>query len=126
MPWYEEGFIPATAPETATNPDKQLDADRERRHTARRFFRAAPPYSIVFDAEGTALLCQKAYEYWPDLEPEDATTWRVISRHQNLEEAERRLRFICGGPVYYDSEGRVISKAPQRKPRWDMPPTDDE
>jgi hypothetical protein len=72
------------------------------------------------------MLCQKVYEYWPNQEPEEATTWRVISRHQNLEEAERRMRLIIGGPVYYDAEGRVVSKAPRCKPRWDMPPADDE
>jgi hypothetical protein len=58
-------------------------------------------------------------------EPEEATTWRPISRHQNLEEAER-MPLIIGGPVYYDAEGRVLSKVPRRKPRWGMPPTDDE
>jgi hypothetical protein len=36
------------------------------------------------------------------------------------------MRLIIGGPVYYDAEGRVVSKAPRRKPRWDMPPDDDE
>jgi len=29
----------------------------------------------------------------------------MISRHDTLEEAERRLRQICGGPIYYDAEG---------------------
>ena len=125
MPWDADKFIPAAVPETADKPPTP-DDDRERRHAARRFFREAPPYCIEFDADGTVLLCQKFYEYWPALEPEEATTWRVISRHQNLEEAERRLRLICGGPVYYDAEGRVVSKPPRRKPRWDMPPTDDE
>jgi hypothetical protein len=36
------------------------------------------------------------------------------------------MRLIIGGPVYYDAEGRVVSKAPRRKPLWDMPPDDDE
>jgi len=109
----------------AAKPD-ELEDDRKRRHAAKRFFRTAPPYCIEFDADGTAMLCQKFYEYWPDREPEEATTWRIISRHQNLEEAERRLRLICGGPVYYDAEGRVVSKASRRKFRWEMPPTDDD
>jgi PAS domain-containing protein len=128
MPWAwdDEGFIAATVPETATTDLDDADTERERRHTARSFFRAAPPYCIEFDSEGAAMLCQKAYEYWPDREPEDATTWRPISRHKNLEEAERRLRLICGGPVYYDAEGRVLSKGPTRRPQWDMPPTDDD
>ena len=71
------------------------------------------------------MLCENFYEYWPNLEPEEATTWRPISP-PNLEEAERRMRLLIGGPVYYDAEGRVVSKAPRRKPRWGMPPTDDE
>jgi hypothetical protein len=33
-----------------------------------------------------------------------------ISRHQNLEEAECRMRLIVGGPVYYDADGRVVNK----------------
>ena len=44
----------------------------------------------------------------------------------NLEEAERRMRLLIGGPVYYDAEGRVVSKAPRRTPRWGLPPTDDD
>ena len=81
----DEDFSQATVPETTARPDEQAD-DRERRHAARRFFRAAPPYCIEFDADGTAMLCQKVYEYWPNQAPEEATTWRVISRHQNLKE----------------------------------------
>jgi hypothetical protein len=115
MPWEGDRFTPATAqPEVAER--DELAEDRERRHEARRFFRAAPPYCIEFDADGTAMLCQKVYEYWPNQEPEEATAWRVISRHQNLEEAERRMRLIIGGPVYYDAEGRVVSKAPGASP----------
>ena len=125
MLWDDEKFIPAMVPKTVAKPDELAD-DRERRHAARRFFRAAPPYCIEFDGDGTAMLCQKFYEYWPNLEPEEATTWRVISRHENLEEAEWRMRLIIGGPVYCDAEGRVVSKPPARKPRWEMPPTDDE
>ena len=99
MPWEADRFTPAAAQPKAIERD-ELAEDRERRHEARRFFRAAPPSCIEFDADGTAMLCQKVYEYWPNQEPEDATTWRVISRHQNLEEAECRMRLIIGGPVY--------------------------
>jgi PAS domain-containing protein len=112
--------------ENDRQPVDELALDRERRHAARRFFRAAPPYCIEFDADGMAMLCEKLYEYWPNLEPEEATTGRVISRHADLEEAERRMRLIIGGPVYYDADGRVVNKAPRRRPRWGMPPTDDE
>lgn len=73
------------------------------------------------------MLCEKYCEYWPDREPEEATTWRPISRHKDLEEAERRLRLILGAPIYYDTEGRVVNNPPRRrKTRWAMPPTDGE
>jgi hypothetical protein len=130
MPWEEDRATPPAAPQAAaerdTLADDTLADDRARRHAARRFFREAPPYCIEFDPDGTAMLCQKCYEYWPNRAPEEATTWRMISRHETLEEAERRLRQICGGPIYYDAEGRLVNKAPRRKPRWEMPPTDDE
>jgi hypothetical protein len=72
MPWEGDRFTPATAhPEVAER--DELAQDRERRHEARRFFRAAPPYCVEFDADGTAMLCQKFYEYWPHQEPEEAT-----------------------------------------------------
>jgi hypothetical protein len=126
MPFDQEEFISPAVPEKAARPD-ELHHDRERRHAARRFFRAAPPYCIEFDAEGAAVLCERFYEYWPDREPEEATTWRPISRHKDLEEAERRLRLILGAPIYYDTEGRVVSNPPrQRKTRWALPPTDGE
>ena len=100
--------------------------DRERRHAAREFYRAAPPYCVQFAADGTVQLCVKDYEYWPGQEPEDATIWRPISRHANLEEAERRLKVIIGGPVFYDAEGRAVNRPKRRKPLWSMPPSDDE
>jgi hypothetical protein len=119
------GIPPAAAPATVPVPDR-FAADRQRRHAARRFFREAPPYCIEFDKDGSAMLCRKCYEYWPDRAPEEATTWRMISRHETLEEAERRLRQICGGPIYYDAEGRLMNKAPPRRSGWEMPPTDDD
>lgn len=127
MSWEANEFItsPAVEQQVAAKHDELAD-DRERRHAARRFFRAAPPYCIQFDADGTATLCEKFYEYWPNLEPEEATTWRPISRHRDLEEAEQRMRLIVGGPVYYDADGRVLGQTPRHKPRWGLPPTDDE
>ena len=92
MPWEGDRFTPATAQPEVVECD-ELAEDRERRHEARRFFKAAPPYCIEFDADGTAMLCQKVYEYWPNQEPEEATTWRVISRHQNVEDLESSAAF---------------------------------
>jgi hypothetical protein len=126
MPWEpEKYFTEPVDPKPAEEPD-ELKIDRERRHEARRFFRAAPPYCIEFDTDGTAMLCQKHYEYWPDRTPEEATTWRTISRHESLEEAERRLRIICSVPVFYDQQGRMVTHQQKKKPRWEMPPTDEE
>ena len=127
MAWEADTFImPAAAEENPLVEPDELALDGERRHAARRFFREAPPYCIEFDTDGTAMLCEKLYEYWPNLEPEEATMWRLISRHQNLEEAERGMRLIIGGPVYYDAEGRVVNNGPSSNPFWGMPPTDDE
>jgi hypothetical protein len=56
MPWEGDRFTPATAQPEVVQRDELAD-DRERRHEARRFFRAAPPYCIEFDADGTAMLC---------------------------------------------------------------------
>ncbi len=124
MPCDDKPLRP-NGPDTPATPDATRN-DRERRHAARQFFHLAPPYCIEFDADGSAMLCQKVYEYWPDREPEAATTWRVMSRHQNLEEAERRLRLICGGPVYYDADGNALARTRRHQSPWDMPPTDDE
>jgi hypothetical protein len=123
MPFGEEPFQekPRSAEQRAP-----VDEDREHRLSARRFFRAAPPYCSQPEDEGTFTLRQKAYEYCPELEPEDATTYQVISGHDCLEEGERRLRLITGPTIYYDAEGRP-TKAPRRaKSRWVMPPTEGE
>jgi len=98
--------------------------DRARRHAARDFYRSAPPYCITFAEDGAVQLCQKEYEYWPNRSPEEATTWRILSSHDNLEEAERRLKLIIGGPIYYDAEGRVVRL--KHRPSFGMPPTDDD
>jgi hypothetical protein len=125
MPFGEEEFHPKPQQQPEERPRIDEEA-REHRLAARRFYRAAPPYCVQFEVDGTVTLRQKAYEYWPELEPEDATTWTVLSTHENLEEAERRLRLICGPSIYYDADGNP-TKAPRRaKPRWPMPPTDGE
>jgi hypothetical protein len=70
-------------------------------------------------------LWEKCYEYWPNRDPEDATIYRPLSRHADLEEAERRLRLLCGGPIYYDESGRVVREGPSRKCAWGVPTDDD-
>ena len=96
------------------------------RLAARRFYREAPPYRVQFENNGTVTLRQKTYEYWENRAPEEATTWIVLSTHDDLEEAERRLRVICGPSLYYDANGRQIRPPCRTKPRWPMPPPDDE
>jgi hypothetical protein len=59
MAEFEEPPKPAPAP-------KQDNAERARRHAARKFFLDAPMFLIEFDTDGSALLCEKRYEYWPD------------------------------------------------------------
>jgi hypothetical protein len=68
MPWEGDRFTRGAVPPPAVR-DALVEDDRERRHEARRFYRAAPPYCIEFDAKGMALLCQKVYEYWSNQEP---------------------------------------------------------
>lgn len=104
----------------------ELDEDLTRRLAARRFYREAPPYCIRFEDNGAVTLRQKSYEYWENREPEKATTWIVISTHDDIEEAERRLRLICSASVYYDAEDRPAKPPGRSKPRWEMPPSDDE
>src|SRR4051794_26218717 len=123
MPFGEEPFLekPLLAEER-----KPVDPDWEHRLAARRFYRAAPPYCIQPEDNGTVTLRRKEYEYFPEQQPEDATTWRVISTHEDMDEAERRLRHMLGSPVYYDAEGRPVRPSRAAKPRWSTPPTDGE
>ena len=136
--WIRAGGETAMPWEPAAQPkefcDKQqkaaspsaTDEDLARRLAARRFYRAAPPYCIRFEDNGTLTLRQKTYEYWDNRDPEEATTWAVVSTHDDLDEAERRLRLICIGSIYYDAEGRQVKPPRCAKPRWGMPPADDE
>lgn len=108
------------------SPKPGADDETSHRLTARRFYREAPPYCILFENDGSVTLRQKAYEYWEDRDPEEATTWTVLSTHDDLEEAERRLQVICGPSLYYDAEGKPMKPPRRTKARWPMPPADDE
>ncbi|MGE4049097.1 MAG: hypothetical protein AB7F35_29920 [Acetobacteraceae bacterium] len=123
MPFGEEPFQEKLWPAKERLAE---DADREHRLAARRFYRAAPPYCIQPEANGTVSLRQKTYEYYPEREPEEATSYVVISTHDCLDEAERRLRLITGPAIYYDAEGRPTKPPRNTKSRWVMPPTDGE
>ncbi|MDN3568725.1 hypothetical protein ACFQY5_35920 [Paeniroseomonas aquatica] len=125
MPWEPDGYFDRKA---RADQDAKPCADEGRAHRleARRFYRAAPPYRIQFEINGTVSLCQKHYQYWEHLFPEGATEWLPISQHADLEEAERRLRHICGPMIYYDEEGRMTRAPGRAKPAWNMPPDDDE
>jgi hypothetical protein len=123
MSWEQDEF---RVRKPGAEPRRVTDDDLSRRLTARQFYRAAPPYCIQFENNGCVTLRQKRYEYWENLEPEEATTWITISTHENLEEAERRLRLICTTPVFYDAEGKPTKPPRRTRPRWPAPPTDDE
>ncbi len=99
-------------PEDGYGPEEQLRrALEQERHRldARRFFEAAPLYRVQFEANGTVSLRKKAYNYWPNRPPAAATRWCVLSTHRDLDEAERRLRFVTSPHVYYDERGRLAS-----------------
>ncbi len=93
--------------------EQRRRAAQQERHRleARGLFEAAPAYRIQFELNGTVSLCSKRYEYWPNRPPADATLWRAISNHPDLEQAERRLRHITSPHIYYDERGR-LARAP--------------
>jgi hypothetical protein len=103
-----------------------VQEDHARRVAARRFYRAAPPYLIEFEDSGLVALKRKTYEYWDTGDPEDATTWVTISTHDDLEDAERRLRHICGPAIFYDAEGKPTKPPRKAKARWPNCPEDDD
>jgi hypothetical protein len=126
MPWEPAVQTDERRVEERKDTCPAVDEDRARRLAARRFYREAPPYCIRFEDNGTVTLRRKRYEYWDKQEPEEATTWPVLSTHDDLEEAERRLRLICSASIYYDAEGRPTKPPRSAKPRWGMPPPDDD
>ncbi len=123
MPWEPGQF---RADEQRPLLDTAEDDDLSRRLAARRFYREAPPYCIRFEDDGTVSLRRKRYEYWDEQDPEHATTWIPISTHENLEEAERRLRLICSAAIYYDDEGKPVQPPQAINSKWSVPPADDE
>lgn len=88
-------------------------AVQEERHraAARRYFSEAPLYRIEHEDDGSFSVSRKHYSYWPERPPAAATIWRAISRHRDLEEAERRLRHVTSPHIYYDERGR-LAQAP--------------
>jgi hypothetical protein len=110
--------------------DGRLHARRDGRHDeddgeedphileARRLYRAAPRYRVQFEADGTVSLCEKRYRYSPERPAAAATCWPVLSRHPDLEDAERRLRHITTPPIYYDERGRPVLVPPPAPPAW--------
>jgi hypothetical protein len=90
---------------------RALEGERHRA-AARRFFETAPLYRVDFEEDGTVSLRKKSYAYWPNRPPADATRWRILSTHPDLEQAERRLRHITSPQVYYDERGRLAQAPP--------------
>ena len=125
MPWEPTGFLADEPVPERLHPAPEPGIDAHRLE-ARRFYRAAPPYCIRFEDNGTVTLRRKDYDYYEDRDPELATIWKIISTHAELDGAERRLRMICSSSLYYDAEGKPAKSPRKAKPRWPMPPSDGE
>jgi hypothetical protein len=123
MPWEADRYIERD--QANEPPAEEQDDTDARRLDAHAYFLAAPPYRIEAEVCGGFSLGMKQYEWWDGMQPEEATTWPQLSRHKDLEEAERRLRHLCSGPHFYDAEGRLV-RPPEGavKPRWNLPPED--
>jgi hypothetical protein len=113
-----EGAWPGAARDDESEPEPGSAApeesaeqreDHARLEAARRYFRAAPAYCIRFERDGRVSLRHKHLSTWGKTRPADATLWKVISHHADLEEAERRLRHITSVTVYYDARGQVVA-----------------
>lgn len=128
--WHDEEPEPeradgVAADEAAGAEDQLRHAIEQERHraAARRFFEAAPLYRVEFEEDGTVSLRKKSYEFWPDRPPAACIRWRVVSKHPDLEHAERRLRHIATPPVYYDGRGRLApAPSPDEDERRAPPP----
>ena len=84
-----------------------------RRRAALAWFEAVPPYCIGAEPDGSHSLRRKRFEFRGEADPRLATRWTLLSRHPDLEEAERRLRHVCGPRLYYDERGRP-ARPPER------------
>src|SRR5690242_12523226 len=114
-PWVVRDGEAGPEPEaTAEDETAEQREERERLEAARRYFRAAPAYCIRFERDGRVSLRHKHLSTWGKTRPADATLWKVISYHADLEEAERRLRHIASPTVYYDERGQVAAGLPKR------------
>jgi hypothetical protein len=98
-----------------------------RRDDARRHYTQMPPYRIRPEEDGRYALSVKRYEFWDDGSAQAATRWRELSRHEGLEDAERRLRHVTSPTLYYDERGRIVLVPPEAEPPpWALPPDDED
>lgn len=112
-----ESWDEAPAPQAAEEPSPREVHDRRHR-AALDYFALVPPYCIRPEPDGTLSLCRKRFHFTGAPDPAAATRWTVLSRHAELEEAERRLRHVCGPKLYYDARGRLTG-APPAPDAWD-------
>jgi hypothetical protein len=85
--------------------------EREYR-AARDYFEIVPPFCIRAEEDGSYTLHRKSFQFAAYGGAAAATCWELVSRHPDLEEAERRLRHVCGPKLYYDSRGRITGAPP--------------
>ena len=116
-------------PENGGGQDDAGDARRDwhrRRDAARGHFAAVPPHRIAFEPDGKVSPSRKRYEFRDDDDPANAALWDVLPRHDDLEEAERRLRHVTSPPVHYDARGRQVPGPPPEEERYGVPDDDED
>lgn len=76
------------------------------------YFEIVPPFCIRAEDDGSYTLLRKSFHFTAHGGAAAATCWMLVSRHPDLEEAERRLRHVCGPKLYYDGRGRITGAPP--------------
>jgi hypothetical protein len=99
------------APDDGPSPREVHDA---RHRAALAYFETVPPYCIRAEPDGTLSLRRKRFDFRGLADPLLATRWTVLSRHADLEAAERRLRHVCGPRLFYDEDGRLARPPMER------------
>ena len=99
---------------TADDTSSPGEVHAARHRAALAWFEAVPPYCIRAEPDGSHSLRRKRFEFRGQPDPRLATRWTVLSRHPDLEAAERRLRHVCGPRLYYDERGRLTQPPPER------------
>ncbi|RAI60655.1 hypothetical protein [Roseicella frigidaeris] len=114
----DDGLASPAQPEPYVSPGEVFA--REYR-AARDYFEIVPPFCIQAEEDGSYTLHRKAFQFTAHGGAAAATLWVPVSRHPDLEEAERRLRHVCGPKLYYDGKGRITGAPPSFQDWLAMP-----